>query len=412
MGNLIARSIRHRHQLERILRNLSNSPEIICKSAILSYVLYSFGKTTMGNLIARQGRHKHQHERNPRNLSNLPEIICKSAILSYVLYSFGKTTMGNLIARQGRHQHQHERNLRNLSNLPEIICKLAILSFVLYSFGKTTMGNLITRQGRHQHQHERNMRNLSNLPEKCISAILSFTTPRDVCRLAAVSTTFRSAAYSDSVWNKFLPRQCYQILPKAVTPVAFASKRELYFRLCKSILIDGGTKIFWLERSTSKIGYMLSARAIWIIWSNDQRYWCWASRDESRFDEVAELLRVWWLELGGEMDCKLLSADTEYRVVFMLKLKADSGGWNGQTMQFLVTTPEGEDINSEQPLLETEWVANEGWMEVVAGEFTVRPAEDIEGNSSSSMSFRMKDISSCWKSGLLIDGVKIEPKST
>jgi hypothetical protein len=32
-----------------------------------------------------------------------------------------------------------------------------------------------------------------------------------------------------------------------------------------------------------------------------------------------------------------------------------------------------------------------GWMEVVAGEFTVREAEDIDDDSSS-MSFRMKEV--------------------
>lgn len=83
-----------------------------------------------------------------------------------------------------------------------------------------------------------------NLPESCISTILSFTTPRDVSRLAAISKLFRSAADSDCVWNKFIPPQCYEILPRAVMHIQFNSKRELYFRLCHTILIDSGIKVY------------------------------------------------------------------------------------------------------------------------------------------------------------------------
>ncbi len=295
----------------------------------------------------------------------------------------------------------HENEL----NLPKIGCISGIFFSVLYCLGMKATGNLITRPLLHQHKQPEHLTNLSELPEKCISAILSFTTPRDICRLAAVSTLFRSAANSDSVWNKFLPQQCYQILPRAVTPVAFASKRELYFRLCDSILIDEGRKIFWLERSTAKIGYMLSARELTIVWSDTSKYWRWITRDDSRFVELAELLKVCWLEIKSEIDCTLLSPDTEYTVVFVLKLEAGSYGFRGRAMHFNVTTSERELIHKQQPLLEGEGVANDGWMEVVGGEFIVR-------DGYSSVIFCMKDPGGPWKRGLLVDGVKIEPKST
>jgi len=270
---------------------------------------------------------------------------------------------------------------------------------------------------RHQHDHAEHSTNLSQLPKKCIKGILSFTTPRDVCRLAAVSTLFRSASNSDCVWEKFIPPQFYQILPTAVN--FRSSKRELYFHLCDSILVDGGRKRFWLERSTAKIGCMLSARKLTIEWSGISRYWRWVRRNDSRFDELAELIDVCLLDITGNMDCTLLSADTEYRVVFVLKLKADSYGFNGEAIDFSLKTPEGEVIDSQEPLLQREGVANDnawmevvdGWMEVVAGEFTVRAAENIHDDYSSSLSFRMYSLGP-WKRGLLVDGVKIEPVST
>lgn len=246
--------------------------------------------------------------------------------------------------------------------------------------------------------------------EICISAILSFTTPRDVCRLAAVSKLFRAAAYSDAVWNTFLPPQCHEILEILRRAPQRASSRELYFRLCDSILTDGGRKLLWLERSTAKIGYMLSARALSIDWGDDDRYWRWVRRDDSRFDELAELLEVCWLKVGGTMDCRLLSADTEYRVVFVLKLNAESDGFDELPIRFSVNTSEVEEMEREQ-LLTVEMQGDGRWMEVIAGEFRVRAEEDIDYDSSH-IRFEMKEVQRLHlKTGLLVDGVKIEPIS-
>ena len=78
-------------------------------------------------------------------------------------------------------------------------------------------------------------------------------------------------------------------------------------------------------------------------------------------------------------------------------------------IKFSVTTPEGHKMELEQLLTEGEGerkrINSGGWMEVVAGKFTVREEDD-----SSHVRFRMKETeSNQWKSGLLIDGVKIEP---
>lgn len=252
--------------------------------------------------------------------------------------------------------------------------------------------------------------NLSELPENCISAILSFTTSRDVCKLSAVSKIFRSAAYSNTLWNKFLPQQCQQNLPRALTPIAFSSKRELYFILCNSILVDGGRKRFWLERPTGKIGYMLSARELSIISGNDPRFWRWVSRNDSRFEEVAALLAVIWLEVGGRIDCRVLSVGCEYRVLFVLKFGEYPQGWNEKPVKFSVTTQEGKETESEHLLMERQRIGIGGWMEVVAGEFTATAAENNDEDSSY-IEFCMKEVEAgYWKGGLLIDGVRIEPK--
>ncbi|RVW97868.1 putative F-box protein PP2-B12 [Vitis vinifera] len=57
-------------------------------------------------------------------------------------------------------------------------------------------------------------------------------------RSELVSTTVRHAGDSDSVWEKFLPPDYQEILSRLVSPLVFASKKELYSKLCRPLLID------------------------------------------------------------------------------------------------------------------------------------------------------------------------------
>ncbi|KAK6914259.1 F-box domain [Dillenia turbinata] len=71
-----------------------------------------------------------------------------------------------------------------------------------------------------------------HLPEECISKILSFTTAADACKSCVLSRGFRSAADSDSTWEKFLPPDYEEMIAASPNPIAHASEKELYFRLC------------------------------------------------------------------------------------------------------------------------------------------------------------------------------------
>ncbi|KAK1260362.1 putative F-box protein PP2-B2 [Acorus gramineus] len=86
------------------------------------------------------------------------------------------------------------------------------------------------------------VKNFSSLPEDCISHVLSLTTPRDACRSAAVSSAFSRASGSDTVWERFLPSDHGEMLSRSADPVgpSTESKRQLYFRICRPIVIDGG----------------------------------------------------------------------------------------------------------------------------------------------------------------------------
>ncbi|URE05854.1 F-box protein [Musa troglodytarum] len=98
------------------------------------------------------------------------------------------------------------------------------------------------KQRRHRQKMEA-VKSLDDMPCDVVSKVLAFTTPADAGRSSAVSRLFRAASSWDWMWEQFLPSDIDEILPRAVTPIEFSSKKELLFRLCDPILIDGGNKI-------------------------------------------------------------------------------------------------------------------------------------------------------------------------
>lgn len=259
---------------------------------------------------------------------------------------------------------------------------------------------------------------LEELPEDCISLILSFTTPLDAARLALVSHKWRSAADSDALWKKMLPNHYYQILQRAITPVPdFPSMKQLYLHLCQSILIDNGSKRIWVDRTTGKVGCMVSARDLCVIWGDDSRYWNWVSREDSRFESLAELNYVWWFEVKGGFECNLLSPNTRYRVSFVVKIDESRMSIPFRTpFIFSVDSVNGDHMESGRYLDELERAvenrtplirAGNGWMEFVAGEFFLEEDEAIPRE----IGFCMKNTDNSIKTGIWIDGVRIEPLS-
>ncbi|KAK9180344.1 hypothetical protein WN943_029553 [Citrus x changshan-huyou] len=85
------------------------------------------------------------------------------------------------------------------------------------------------------------------LPAECISHIISLTTLRDACISSTVCPIFKSAADSDSVWEKFLPSDYKQIISNSVSDsslITSLSKKDLYFHLCHNpIIINNGAMV-------------------------------------------------------------------------------------------------------------------------------------------------------------------------
>ncbi|KAJ4955528.1 hypothetical protein NE237_012311 [Protea cynaroides] len=259
------------------------------------------------------------------------------------------------------------------------------------------------------------------LPEGCIADILSLTSPRDACRSSVVSSIFRSAVDSDSVWERFLPSDIRLILSSSVSPSLpnFSSKKEQFLHLCDNpLLIDNGTKTFALEKSSGKKCFMIGAKELSIAWGGTPMYWNWPSLPESRFSEVAELLRVCWLDIRGKMETQLLSPNTTYVAYMVFKFTDDAYGFENDPVEVsvkLASVGRAEQGGVKSVYLkrheETEAEREapkergDGWMELKMGEFFNERGEDGEVEMS------LKEVKVLWwKSGLIIEGIELRPK--
>lgn len=85
----------------------------------------------------------------------------------------------------------------------------------------------------------------SVLPEGCIANIISLTSPKDACRAASISSVFRSAAESDTVWDRFIPLDYEQLVSPSDLPLVFSTKKQLYVRICDyPQFLDGGKLVY------------------------------------------------------------------------------------------------------------------------------------------------------------------------
>ncbi|KAI7732031.1 hypothetical protein M8C21_009692 [Ambrosia artemisiifolia] len=264
-----------------------------------------------------------------------------------------------------------------------------------------------------------NVPTISHLPEGCVTDILSITSPRDACRAASISKAFNSAADSDSVWEKFLPPDYRELIARAVSPVVFESKKQLYHLLSESyVLLDNGYLGLKLDRETGRKCYMLGARNLSITWGHDATYWKWGHVPESRFAEVGILRLVWWLDINGKIASGMLSEKTTYVAYLIFRITSNSwglsapgkaivslGGEINETSNVYLQQP----LTGRRPRPRTQAHARaprkEGWMEIKLGEFYCHDGEEGEVE----MVFWEHD---CRKSkgGLIVEGIELRPK--
>jgi hypothetical protein len=133
---------------------------------------------------------------------------------------------------------------------------------------------------------------LGDLPEACLAYAISLTSPRDACRFAAVSLSFRTTADSDHVWQRFIPGELLDRRAAAVQQPSLAAnarrrrKKDAYLALCDGggVPVDGdaGRRV-WLDKASGAKCYALSARRLSLPWDDGEYSWRWMPHPLSRF---------------------------------------------------------------------------------------------------------------------------------
>jgi hypothetical protein len=85
---------------------------------------------------------------------------------------------------------------------------------------------------------------LGDVPENCISSILMYLDPPEICKLARLNRTFRGASWADFLWESKLPSNYKFLVTKILheDPQKLA-KKEIYARLCRPNRFDNATKV-------------------------------------------------------------------------------------------------------------------------------------------------------------------------
>ncbi|KAL8062620.1 hypothetical protein ABFX02_02G159200 [Erythranthe guttata] len=253
---------------------------------------------------------------------------------------------------------------------------------------------------------------LEDIPECCIALVLSYLDPPEIAKMARVNRAFRAAASADFIWIPKFPSNYNYILDKLPDlGLADKGKKVMYGGLCRPNSFDGGTKEVWIDKRTGGVCLAISSKAMSITGIDDRRYWNHIPTDESRFQTVAYLQQIWWLEVDGNLEFKFPKGT--YSMFFRLHLGRvgkksnrrirnldNVHGWDLKPAQFQLTTEDGHQSVSRCML------DNLGhWINYHVGDFVVE-----DSNALTKIKFSLTQIDCTHtKGGLCVDSVLICP---
>lgn len=253
---------------------------------------------------------------------------------------------------------------------------------------------------------------LGELPESCAAMILARLSPPDICKFAGLNKTFHRASSADFVWQTKLPAN-YDLLVRKLfdESPSRVSNKEIYSWFSKPIRFHAGTKEIWLERNSGKMCMAISWKGLRITGIDDCRYWSHIPTQQSRFNAIAYLKKVWWLEVGGEVELHFPTG--KYSIFFRLQVGKPSRifgrricstdqvhGWDIKPVSFQLSASNGQRCVTQSYL---KLVGN--WVCYHVGDFTIE-----NHNMPMSIKFSMTQIDCTHsKGGLCLDSVFICP---
>ncbi|MCE3216743.1 hypothetical protein HAX54_007883 [Datura stramonium] len=160
---------------------------------------------------------------------------------------------------------------------------------------------------------------LDDIPEACVALVLSYLDPPEICSLARINRAFRAASSADFIWESKLPSNYKYILQELLgLQVSGVDKKELFAKLSRPRSFDGGKKEVWIDKKNGGVCLAISSKGMAITGIDDRRYWNHIRTNESRFQTVAYLKQIWWLEVDGDLEFQF--PEGTYSLFFRLHL--------------------------------------------------------------------------------------------
>ncbi|CAI9092169.1 OLC1v1027348C2 [Oldenlandia corymbosa var. corymbosa] len=298
---------------------------------------------------------------------------------------------------------------------------------------------------------------LADLPESCVALILSYLEPLEICRLASVNRNFRQASSADCVWEQKLP-QNYKILVtkffqssrsiihdlhqadddahdevQVLISTNKLAKKDIYAGLCCPTRFNGDTMEVWMDKVGGGLCVAISWKGLKITGISDRRYWNFISTDDSRFEKIAYLKQIWWLEVEGNLELEFPAGT--YSLYFRMHLGKNSSkklgrrrvcineqdevrGWDVKPVRFHLSSSCGHQTTAQHYLDQPPATAAGGqWINYRVGDFVVHNKDNHHGGDQldhkTKLKFSMAQIDCTHtKGGLCLDCVLIYPTHT
>ncbi|RXI02425.1 hypothetical protein DVH24_030354 [Malus domestica] len=139
-------------------------------------------------------------------------------------------------------------------------------------------------------------------------------------------------------------------------------------------------------------------------------------RDACRFEEVPELIVVWWLDIRGKNDTRILSPSTVYKAYLArgfgrddpLEVKVGLFGEEETSSKRIVFLGRQNITGRPMEIDETQYPKKrpDGWLEVEIGEFFCSGEEDGGLMEMTCMDVDLHRM----KRGLIVQGIEVRPK--
>lgn len=126
---------------------------------------------------------------------------------------------------------------------------------------------------------------------------------------------------------------------------------------------------------------------------------------------MAKLNYVWWFEVRGSLEAKLLSPKTKYAVFFLFKFEEPLDGFNDRYVEFSVSYEGSTNSSPKRVILDPPEIGDtgvqqraDGWMEVEMGDFF------NENEDGGLVEFRIWETNCDYlKEGIVVEGVEFRP---